>query len=158
MGKPGAAASACLQLHWNMDDVSLRCYIQHRVYLGSCSKPAASAPTRIHLSCVCVCVCVCVQSCLTLCDLTDYSLPVSSVHGILQASTLEWIATPSSRGSSPPRDGTCVSCIAGRFFTTEPPGKPPSIIPICKLPISSPTHWAGSWNAEMALKSSFLHL
>ena len=40
------------------------------------------------------------QSCLTLCDPTDYSPPGSSVHGILQARILEWVAIPSSRGSS----------------------------------------------------------
>ena len=44
------------------------------------------------------------QSCLTLCDPMDYSLPVSSVHGILQARILEWIAISSPRGSSRPRD------------------------------------------------------
>ena len=64
------------------------------------------------------------QSCLTLCDLIDGSLPGSSVPGILQARILEWVATPSSGGSSQLRDRTRVSCIAGRFFTTEPPGKP----------------------------------
>ena len=37
--------------------------------------------------------------------------------GILQARMLEWVAVPSSRGSSPPRDGTQVSYIGGRFFT-----------------------------------------
>ena len=40
------------------------------------------------------------QSCPTLCDPMDCSLPGSSVHGILQARILEWVATPSSRGSS----------------------------------------------------------
>ena len=40
----------------------------------------------------------------------------SSVHGVLQARILEWIATPFSRGSYPARDQTPVSCIAGRFF------------------------------------------
>ena len=40
-----------------------------------------------------------------------------SVHGIFQARILEWIVIPISRGSSPPRDRTSVSCIAGRFFT-----------------------------------------
>ena len=44
--------------------------------------------------------------CPTLCYPMDCSLPGSSVHGILQASVLEWIAMPSSRGSSPPRDQT----------------------------------------------------
>ena len=46
-----------------------------------------------------------------------YSLPGSSLHGILQARILEWIAVPFSRGSFWPRDWTWVSCIAGRFFT-----------------------------------------
>ena len=44
------------------------------------------------------------QLCLTFCNPMDCSLPGSSVHGILQARILEWIATPSSRGSSQPRD------------------------------------------------------
>ena len=57
------------------------------------------------------------RSCLTLCDPMDHSLPVSSVHGILQARILEWVAIAFSRGSSWPRDQTQVSCIAGRFFT-----------------------------------------
>ena len=48
----------------------------------------------------------------------------SSVHGILQATILEWVPMPSSTGSSQPRSWTRVSCIAGRFFTAEPPGKP----------------------------------
>ena len=67
------------------------------------------------------------QSCSILCDPTDCSPPGSSVHGILQARILEWGAMPSSRGSSQPRGRTWVSyisCIAGGFFTTEPPGEP----------------------------------
>ena len=47
----------------------------------------------------------------------DYTLPGSSVHGILQAGILEWIAIPFSRESSQPRDWIPVSCIAGGFFT-----------------------------------------
>ena len=47
----------------------------------------------------------------------NYSLPGSSVHGILQARILEWIAIPFSRGSAQPRDLTQVSSIAGKFFT-----------------------------------------
>ena len=42
----------------------------------------------------------------------------SSVHGILQARTLEWVAFPFPRGSSQPRDWTRLSCVAGRFFTS----------------------------------------
>ena len=62
------------------------------------------------------------QSCPTLCDLMDCSLPGSSVHGIIQARMLEWVAMLSSRRSSRPRDWTCVSylpALAGRFFTTS---------------------------------------
>ena len=56
-------------------------------------------------------------SCPTLFNPFDDSPPGSSVHGILQARILEWIAILFFRGSSQPRDGTCVSCIASRFFT-----------------------------------------
>ena len=59
-----------------------------------------------------------------LCNPMDCSPPGSSVHGILQERILEWVAMSSSRGSSPPRDWTWVSCIAGEVFTTELPGKP----------------------------------
>ena len=53
------------------------------------------------------------------------TLPGSSVHGILRARILEWVAMPSFRRSSQPRDWTQVSCIAGRFFLlSEPQGKP----------------------------------
>ena len=57
------------------------------------------------------------QLCPILCDLTHYSPPGSSLHGILQARILEWVAIPFSRVSSPPRDQTQVSCIADMFFT-----------------------------------------
>ena len=67
--------------------------------------------------------CSVAQLCLTLCDPMHCSSPVSSVHGIFQTRILEWIAMPSSRGSSWPRNQTCISCITGRFFTTEPPGQ-----------------------------------
>ena len=55
------------------------------------------------------------QSCLTLCNPVDCSLPGFSIHEILQARILEWV-TISSRGSSRPRDQTRVSCIGGRRF------------------------------------------
>ena len=56
------------------------------------------------------------QSCPTLCNPMDCSPPGSSVHGILQARVLEWVAISFSRGSSRPRDRTQVSHIAGRCF------------------------------------------
>ena len=69
-----------------------------------------------------VCLSICVRVCdthlyPTLCYPMDCNSPGSSVHGILQARILEWVATVFSRGSSQPRDQTWVSCIAGRFFT-----------------------------------------
>ena len=57
------------------------------------------------------------QSCPTLWDPVDYSLTGSSVHGILKARVLEWVAIFFSRGSSQPRDQTRVSCIARGHFT-----------------------------------------
>ena len=56
------------------------------------------------------------QSCPTLCDPIDCSPPGSSLHWILQARILEWVAISFSRGSSQPRDRTQVSHIAGRRF------------------------------------------
>ena len=72
-------------------------------------------------------ICMLLQSCPSFCDPMDCKLPGYSFHGILQTRILEWIAMPSSRGSSWPMDQTWVSCIpctAGRFFTAEPLGKP----------------------------------
>ena len=58
-----------------------------------------------------------VQSRPILCDPIDCSPPGSSVHGILQARILEWVAIPFFQGSSRPRKWAHVSCIAGSFFT-----------------------------------------
>ena len=83
-------------------------------------------------------VCVCgkaIQSCPAFCNLMDPSPPGSSVHGILQARILEWVALPSFRGSSWPRDWThisCDSCIAGMLIIAEQLQKPMSIyLSIC---------------------------
>ena len=59
--------------------------------------------------------CLVTQS--ALCNPTDCGPPGSSVHGLLQTRILEWVAMPSSRGSSPPRDWTQVSHTTGGFFT-----------------------------------------
>ena len=55
---------------------------------------------------------MCVLSCPTLCDLMNRSPPGPSVHGIFRIRILQWVANCSSRGSSPPRYQTCVSCIS----------------------------------------------
>ena len=57
------------------------------------------------------------QSCPTLCNPMDYSQPGCSVHGILQAGLLEWVAISFSSASYQPKDWSQVSCIAGSFFT-----------------------------------------
>ena len=74
----------------------------------------------MYLSSINVTVCVCVlvsHSCPTLRPHGLYCPPGSSVHGILQARILEWVAMPFSREYCWPRDQTQVFCIAGRFFT-----------------------------------------
>ena len=66
-----------------------------------------------------LCMCSLAQLCPTLCDPMDCSPPGSSVHGILQARILEWVALPFSRGFSQPRDQahiSCVSCIGRRVL------------------------------------------
>ena len=68
--------------------------------------------------------CSVAQLCPTLCNPMDCSPPGSSVHGILQARILEWVAMPSSRGLSGPRDRTHIFCTAGGFFTAGPLGNP----------------------------------
>ena len=67
---------------------------------------------------------VCGQSWPTLCNPMNCSWPGSSVHGIFQTGILEWVSISFFRGSSPPRDWTHISYIAGVFFTAEPLGKP----------------------------------
>ena len=62
------------------------------------------------------CCCLVTKSCPTLCNSMDCSPLGSSVHGILQARILEWVAIPFTRASSWPRDWTQVCCITGRFF------------------------------------------
>ena len=59
------------------------------------------------------------QSCPTLCDPMDYTVP-----GILQARVLEWVATSLSRGSSRTRDRTQYPTLEADTLTSEPPGKP----------------------------------
>ena len=71
-------------------------------------------------------LCVCLVAVVSdSCDPIDCSLAGSSVHGILQARTLEWVAVSFSRGSSRPRKRTQVSCTAGRLFTNSDARCPP---------------------------------
>ena len=125
----------------------------------------------IYMMCVCVCVCVCVhaQWCQTLSDPMDCSLPGSSVHGILQARILEWVAISFSKGSLQPKDWTWVPCIAGRFPASESLGKPPVLGSWCRIELNShipcwclrfacwvgsPTHRCWNWVQEPLLVSN----
>ena len=60
------------------------------------------------------------QSCSTLLDPMDYSLPGNPIHGIFQARILEWVIISFSRGSSQPGDWTRISCTAGKLWNIEP--------------------------------------
>ena len=78
---------------------------------------------RMHTNvCMCVCVCVCaksLQSCPTLCNPMDHSPPGSSVPGVLQARTLDWVAMPSSGALPDPRTepvSLTSPALAGGFF------------------------------------------
>ena len=94
----------------------------------SCCRGNLRSESSLHL-CVCVCMCVLVaQSYPTLYDPMDCSPPGFSVHGLLQARILEWVAIPFSRGSSWPRDQTWVSHIAVRFFTIWATRKAPTFV------------------------------
>ena len=64
------------------------------------------------------------QSCPTLCDPMVCGPPGSSVHGILQAEVLEWVAIPCSRGSSQPRDQSWSPALWVDSLPSEPPGSP----------------------------------
>ena len=81
------------------------------------------------------------QSCPTLCDPMDCSLPGSSVHGVLQARVLEWVAISFSRGSFQPRDQTRISCIAGRCFTLWTTREDLSSVQFSSVTQSCPTLW-----------------
>ena len=74
-----------------------------------------------------MCVCSVARSCLTLWESVDCSLPVSSVHGILQTGILEWVAISTSKGSSHPgidQESPASPILAGAFLITEPLGSP----------------------------------
>ena len=81
---------------------------------------------------------VCAQSCLTLCNAMNCSWPGFSAHGIFQARILEWVAISFSPGNIPDPGiepaSLVSSALAGRFFTTVPPGKPRFLISLHLFP------------------------
>ena len=99
--------------------------------------PISIQPFPLYTGVLCGCLLV-AQLCPALWDSIDCSLPGSSVHGISQVRTLEWVAISFSRESVQPRDWTCVFCISGRFFTFWATREAPSILvttdkPVCSL-------------------------
>ena len=95
-------------------------------------------------------------SCPTLYNAMDCSPPGSSVHGILQARILEWVAIPFSRGSSWPRDWTRVSCIAGGFFTVWAPRE--ASYHQSSLLLLSPSHWWLAKQVFFLMWQVFIHV
>ena len=98
----------------------------------------------------------------------SYSPPGSSVHGILQARILEWVAMPSSRGSSQPGDWTWIFSTAGKFFTIWATGKPMDYILHQYLgenysSIQSPSHvwlfvtpWTAARQSSLSITNSWV--
>ena len=96
-----------------------------------------------------------IQSCQTVCDPMDYIN-----HGILQATILEWVAFPFSRGSSQPRYQTHVSLTAGGFFTSWATRKAQILLArlCCLWDLSSPTRdWTGTPFSESEESYSLDH-
>ena len=91
---------------------------------------------------------------------TVRSLPGSSVHRISQARLLEWVAISLSKGSSRPKYWIHISCTAGRFFTTELPGKPSIIICIHiifnYLGVDLLSHAFTLWRTEGLFQRNFI--
>ena len=81
------------------------------------------------------------QSCLTPCDPMNHSSPGSPVHGILRTRTLEWVAILSSRGSSQPRDQTCISCISRSVLYHGATGEAPVTTSLTLCPFSHDPAW-----------------
>ena len=119
---------SCLAASFRMVLLGLRLYQGFTVsYLDY------KAPTKILLF---IHACPATQSCLTLCDPTDYSLPGSSVSGVFQARILEWVCISFSKGSFGPWDQTHVSyisCIGRWVLPWAPRGKPPLSMDGCQI-------------------------
>ena len=98
--------------------------LSHYVYFFGLCVTGISPLSLIQL----LCVCSEVWLCPILCNPMECMLTGSSVCGILQVRTLEWVAMPSSKGSSWPSNQTCVFCISCTsrwiLLPTTPPGKP----------------------------------
>ena len=120
-------------------------------YIVYCLINALSIRKGLHLDC---CFVYLLSWIWLFCDPMDCSPPGSSVHEISQARILEWVTISFSWGSPPPRNWTCVSCIAGGFFKTVPPWWGLSKRPHCILN-SSPCISASPIPTPGPIKSHF---
>ena len=95
-------------------------------YISPCNLMCHLRPVSLMIFClVCLCCCFLVsQMCLTLCNPRDCSLPGSSVHGFPRQEYWCVLPFPSPGGLPNPGTEPTFPALAGRFFTTEPPGKP----------------------------------
>ena len=105
-GKEYTCVCLCIHTHNYMYIIESLCFI-------------LESNTALYINCESESEGEVVQSCPTLHDPTDCSLPGPSVHGIFQARVLEWVAISFSRRSSRPRDRTWVSHIVDRCFTVS---------------------------------------
>ena len=99
----------------------------------SCGSDQLTRCETVHITNypACTTACCCSSHVRLLVALWTVARHAPLSMGIFQARILEWVAMPSSRGSSQPKDWTHVSwcsCIADRFFTAEPPGKPECVV------------------------------
>ena len=127
---------SCINAHmWNIEKWERWIYLQSKngdrrreqtyKHQGGRGRSGRNWETAMmYMYSLCCCCWLVTKSCLPLCDPMEWSPPGSSVHGILQARILECVAVSFSRGSSQPRDQTCVSCtgrwIPSRWATREP--------------------------------------
>ena len=108
---PGVCSNSCPLSRWYHPTVS-----SSVAPFSSCLQSFPNIPLCVHPQLL--------SHVQFFCDPTDCSPAGTSVHGLSQARIPEWVAISFSRESSWPRDQTHISCIASRFFTTEPPRKP----------------------------------
>ena len=103
---------------------------------GTITRAKKLSPPEISCKIYSTCACSVGQSCLTLGNHMVCSLPGSSVHRVFQATIQEWVAVPSSKGSSRRGDWTtslASPALAGRFITAESSGKHLALSSLCNL-------------------------
>ena len=100
-------------------------------------------------------LCLVAQLCMTLCDPTDSSPPGSSVHAILQARILEWVAMPSSGDLSNPGIKPRSPTMQADSLPTEPPGKLPTILELVSCPFSRGSFRPWTWTRVACIAGGF---